>query len=60
MKKVWTQNIDLQQIKLKGTQEREFFGSDFEFCNISLLVILRLRLSGTKKNFKIGQHFFIF
>jgi hypothetical protein len=26
---------------LKGTQEREFFGSDFEFCTISLLVMLK-------------------
>jgi hypothetical protein len=25
--------------KFKGTQEREFFGFDFEFCTISLLVM---------------------
>jgi hypothetical protein len=25
--------------QLKGTQEGEFFGFDFEFCSISLLVM---------------------
>ncbi len=26
---------------LKGTQEREFFGSDFKYCTYSLLVLLK-------------------
>ncbi len=34
----------LSQLLFKGTQEREFFGSDFEFCTISLLVKLLAQL----------------
>jgi hypothetical protein len=33
--------IDFFKINFKGTQDENFFGSEFEFCTISLLVLLK-------------------
>ncbi len=35
------EEMEAMQDEVKGTQEWEFFGSDFEFCTISLLVMLK-------------------
>jgi hypothetical protein len=40
-------------LRVKGTQDREFFGFDFEFCNVSLLVMLKGE-GFVKKQFLIG------
>jgi hypothetical protein len=43
---------------LKVHKNEIFFGFDFEFCAISLIVMRSLKTKRSKKNFKKGQIFF--
>jgi hypothetical protein len=45
----------MEPVAFKGTQEGEFFCSDFEFCSISLLVMLKY-LGFVKKKFLLGHY----
>jgi hypothetical protein len=42
---------------LKVHKNENFFGFDFEFCAISLIVMLVLKLSGAKKISRKAKHF---